>query len=83
MDNINQLKREFDYYLKNQEKLVTQYNGKFIVIKDQKILGSYDSTIDAYNETVKEHAPGSFLIQKCSPGKDDYTQTYHSRVIFA
>ncbi len=58
------------------------YNGKFIVIKDCKVMGSYDSELDAVKETAKKHELGTFLVQKCDPGTDSYTQTYHSRVVF-
>jgi hypothetical protein len=77
------LKDEFQYYLDNQEHLVSKYNGKFLVIKDKEVVGSYDSNVDAFNDSKDKYPPGSFLIQKCSPGNSDYTQTFHSRVSFA
>ena len=76
------LEKEFQYYLDNQEELVKKYNGKFIVIKGSEILGAFDSELEAYEETSKTHELGTFLIQKCEPGSDSYTQTYHSRVAF-
>ena len=76
------LEKAFEYYLEHQEELVKEYNGKFIVIKDQKILGAYDSEIEAIETTTKEHEMGTFLVQKCEPGSESYTQTYHSRVSF-
>ncbi len=75
------LKNEFNYYLENQNELLALYNGKFIVIKGEKVIGAYDSQGDAYNETVKHHPLGTFLIQHCLPGSEGYTQTFHSRVI--
>jgi len=76
------LKDEFKYYLDNQKELVKKYRGKFLVIKDQKIIGIYDDEKDAYFKTQQEHELGTFLIQKCEPGEESYTQTFHSRVIF-
>ena len=76
------LKKEFDYYLKNQDELVKEYNGKFIVIKDCKVIGAYDSELDAIKETTKNHELGTFLVQRCEQGDASYTQAYHSRVIF-
>ncbi len=75
------LEKEFKYYLDNQAELLKKYEGRYIVIKNQKVIGDYGSDIDALTETRKDHEVGSFLIQKCTPGKDDYTETYHSRVI--
>ncbi len=74
------LKKEFDYYLKNQESLVEKYTGKILVIKEQQVIGVYDSEKDAIETTTEKHELGSFLVQKCSPGDLDYTQIFHSRV---
>ena len=75
------LEKEFKYYLKNQDELLKKFNGRFIVIKDDKILGDYSSEIEALSETRKTHEVGTFLIQKCTPGNNAYTETYHSRVV--
>jgi hypothetical protein len=77
------LEKEFEYYLKNQDDLVEKYNGKFIVIKDRHVIGAFDSEWEAVEETKKEYELGTFLVQKCEPGRDSYTQTYHSRVAIA
>lgn len=75
------LEKEFNYYLKNQDELVKKYNGKFIAIKDNKVIGVYDAELDAIKKTSEDHELGTFLIQKCEQGDASYTQTYHSRVI--
>jgi len=36
------LEKEFKYYLDNQQDLVKKYNGKFIVIVEDKVIGAYD-----------------------------------------
>ena len=79
----NSLKKEFEYYLQHQDELVKQYNGKYIVIKDSVVIGAYASELEAVTITSCEHELGTFLIQKCEPGTSSYTQTYHSRAIFA
>ncbi len=76
----NVLENEFNYYLKHQKELVTQYQGKFLVIKNQQIIGVYNSEFEAYTETQKTQKLGTFLIQQCTPGEGSYTQTFHSRV---
>jgi hypothetical protein len=77
------LEKEFKYYLDNQDELVKKYNGKVIVIKNQKIIGVYDSEITAIQETSKNESLGTFLVQKCTLDKENYKQTYHSRVAFS
>lgn len=76
------LEEELKYYVDNQNELVDKYRGKFIVIKDQKVIGVYNSEIEAYTESVKVHELGTFLIQECQPGNENYTQTFRTRVIF-
>jgi hypothetical protein len=77
------LKQEFQFYIDHQAELSGKYNGKYIVIKDQKVIGVYDSEIEAVEKTAADHEMGTFLVQKCEPGKESYTQTYHSRVVFS
>lgn len=77
------LEKEFQYYLDHQAELVEKYNGKFLVIKDEEVIGVYDTDEEAYFQTTQKHEPGTFLIQFCEPGDSSYTQTFHSRVVFA
>ena len=76
------LEKEFKYYLDNQDELVKEYDGKFIVIKNHTVIGAYNTEMNAYNETLKEHKLGTFLIQHCMPGEESHTATFHSRVVF-
>lgn len=76
------LDKEFKYYLDNQEELVKTYLGKFLVIKDQQIVGVYDTKTDAYDESTSKYVIGTFLIQQCLSGSLSHTQTFHSRVLF-
>ena len=78
----DELKKDFQYYLDHQGELVERYNGKFIVIRNQEVIGAYDSELEAIEETSKQYELGTFLVQKCEPGSESYTQTYHSRVVF-
>jgi hypothetical protein len=77
------LNTEFKYYLENQADLVSKYNGKFLVIVGKNVVIISDTNEQAYTEAVKKHSPGTFLIQRCSPGEGAYSQTFHSRVTFA
>ena len=79
-NNTVGLEKEFNYYLEHQRELIKDYDGKFIVIKDGKVLGAFASALEAVEETAEQHELGTFLVQKCEPGNASYTQTYHSRV---
>ena len=75
------LEREFEFYLERQEELVSRYRGKFVVIRDCKVIGAYDDEIDAIEATAQRFPLGSFLVQKCEPGAESYTQVFHSPVV--
>ncbi len=71
---------DFRYYRAHQAELAAQYEGKALVIKCQKVIGVYDSELQALKETMRDHELGSFLIQMCSADPDSVVRTFHSRV---
>jgi hypothetical protein len=77
------LQKEYEFYLTNQEELVKKYLNKFLVIKNQKIVGVYDTKQEAYDTSTSSLELGTFLIQHCLPGSLSHTQTFHSQVIFS
>lgn len=77
------LRDEFQYFLAHQDELVQKYRGKVLVIKNQQVIGVYDSDADAYYAAKAEHELGTFLIQRCDPGPEAYTQSFNARVKFA
>lgn len=82
MNSDTPLVSDFRYYLEHQDEIVRKYNGKFVVIKNGSIIGAYDNEIQAVEEARKSHELGSFLVQHVTPGKDEYTEVFHSRVAF-
>ena len=77
------LQTQLEYFKSHQDELVQKYEGKFLVIKDQKVQGVYDTEIEAYADAKKKSDLGTFLIQQCLPGQESYTQTFHSRVVLS
>jgi hypothetical protein len=76
------LEKEFQYFLEHQDELVQKYRRKFVVIKNERVINAFDSELEAVQETAKNHELGTFLVQRCEPGSDSYTQSFHSRVAF-
>jgi hypothetical protein len=72
------LEKEFQYYLDHQSELVKKYDGKYLTIKENEVIGVYDDKNQAYFEEQKKHDLGTFLIQFCAPGSMFYTQNYYS-----
>lgn len=76
------LKPEFEYYLAHQKELIAKYPGQYVAIKGREVLGAYPTELGAIRETSKTHQLGTFLVQKCEPGDENYTRSFHSRVAF-
>ena len=67
------LEKEFKYYIDNQDEIVKLYNGKVVVVKDDKVVDAYDDEKQAYYESIKKYKLGTFMIMRCSPGNEVYT----------
>lgn len=76
------LEKEFQHYLDNQKEFVEKYNGQYIVIVGKEVVGVFNDELEAYEKASANHGPGKFLLQHVSPGDEDISQTFHSRVYF-
>jgi hypothetical protein len=56
------LDREMDYYNANRQKFRKLYENKHIVIVGKKVIGVYDSHVEAYAEIRKTCEVGTFII---------------------
>lgn len=72
---------ELNFFINNQNKLIRKYLNKILVIKDDEVIGVYDTPLEAYTETQKEHELGTFFIQPCEKGPEAYTVTLSSHKI--
>ena len=72
----------YKWFVENLSELVNKFDNRFVVIKDEAIIGDYSNLQIAYEETVKTERPGTFIIQLCSLDKSSITQVFHSRVSF-
>lgn len=78
----NNLDQEYRFYLDQRAELLKKYEGRYVVIMGEKVIGDYATNADAFFETARVHEPGTFLIQLCSSEMEANTQTFHSRVAF-
>ena len=56
------LKAEYDYYMKEKATLVPKYEGKFVIIKDEEVIGPFDTDADAYQAALLKFGIVPFLI---------------------
>lgn len=66
-------KEDFDYFVKHYQELYNEYGHKFIAIKNSKILGVFDTELDAITEVSKEYSIGTFIVQECNGNESGYT----------
>ncbi len=62
------LQRERAYYLAHHDILSQLYDGHFIVIKGEVVIGAYDDAAWAALKTRKRFAGGAFLVEKVAAG---------------
>ena len=73
----------FKYYLEHQEELVSKYDGKYLIITNEGVVGAYDSLNEGYEVALKTYGKGNFMLQLWSEGEKDYSQRFFtSRVVF-
>ena len=78
------LTKEFNFFTDNHKQLFEKYPNEYLIIQGEKVLyhsNELNTSLNwAINNGLKE---GEFMLQLCSAGERAYTNTYHSRVIFA
>lgn len=57
--------KEYLWYKEHEVELMKRYFGRYIVIKDKQVIGDYGTWKLARQQTVKDHKPGTFIIQHC------------------
>ena len=60
MDIIGQ---EIDFYKTNRLNFIDLHGGKHLAIKGMQIIGIYNTKTEAYEETIKLHETGTFIIE--------------------
>ena len=71
--------REYEFYLRRKESLLQEKRGKYVIVVGEEIVAEADNNKDALRIALKDHAPGTFLIQHCVPDEEE-TMRFHSRV---
>ena len=67
------LQKEYSYYTRVKADLLKQYSCKFALIKDEKVVGTFDTDADAYKAGLLQFGNTPFLIILVSE-KDEATR---------
>lgn len=65
--------QDFNWFLNNYDDLFKKYGVSFLAIKEEKVIGKYDSYTEAVHETMKFEPIGSFIVQKCDGSEAAFT----------
>lgn len=71
--------KNYEYYISNKKELCKKYLNKYLIIKDESVVGAYETFEDALKE-AKNIEAGTYIIQKCE--KDEEVQIFHTRIRF-
>ena len=71
---------DFNYFLKNYDKIYKQYGHTFVVIKNKNVLGAYNNVAEALENTTEPI--GSYILQECNGKESGYTSYISSFNLF-
>ena len=74
-------KKDFDFFINSYKDLYKKYGHKFLAIKNEKILGAYDSVPDAITQLSNEYEIGTYIIQECTSDDSAYRTTIMRLII--
>ena len=77
-----QLVTEYEYFINNKTRILKEYSGKFVVIKNEKIQAAFTSKPEALKYASTEFEMGTFIIQHAIDEKP-IVQGFFARVSFA
>jgi hypothetical protein len=72
--------RNFEFFQTQLPALLQTHRGRFALLHDRKILGFYDTALDAYTSGNQLFADGLFSIQQVTEGAADlgfYSHAMH------
>lgn len=64
---------DFEWFVANYDELFKKYGTGYLVIKDERVYGVYDSYGVAVKKAWQEHKPGTVSIQYCDGTESAYT----------
>ncbi len=75
------LNKEYKYFKDNLDTLLKEYEGKFLVIKDESVIASFDNYNEALEFALSKFEVGQFLIQECVEKDLTTAQFFNSYVV--
>lgn len=66
-------KKDYTWFLTNYSELFSKYGSSYLAIKNENVIGIYNSYAEGVKETLKTEQIGTFIVQKCDGSETAYT----------
>ena len=60
---MDAIQEEIDYYKSRRVELISEYPGKYLVIKGMQVAGIYETRTQATEEAGRLYETGTFIIE--------------------
>ena len=64
---------DYKWFLENYKALFQKYGDCYLAIKEQKIIGIFNSYASAIKEISQTEKLGTFIVQHCNGDESGYT----------
>jgi len=64
---------DFQWFLKNYADLFEKYGNTYLAIKNNAVIGTYNSYAEAVKSTSSREELGTFIVQECNGDESAYT----------
>lgn len=65
--------KDFNWFEEHYQEFQSIYGNAFLAIKNQRVIGVYDSYGEGVRETQKTEELGTFIVQECNIDYVAYT----------
>lgn len=66
------MSEDFAWFKEHYAEFQDKYGRAFIVIKDKKVLGVYETYAEGVRNTARSEELGTFIVQECNPQYEAY-----------
>ena len=66
---------DFNWYVKNLQKLYNKYGKAYLFISNKKVLGAFNTITEGLNKLKDVLEDGKYIIQESGPDESAYTVT--------
>lgn len=66
------MSEDFAWFRQHYKEFQQKYGDSFIVIKNKKILGVYNTYAEGVHATSKNEELGTFIVQQCAQDNEAY-----------